>query len=475
MSVETTTYFGRRQILSSETEVTKENISKVISRAITIHEANSIDIKYLYNYYKGKQPILGRTKEIRSEICNKIVENRANEIVSFKVGFYVGEPIQYISRSASAETSEKLNFVNDFMVEANKETCDKELAEWMCIGGTGYRMVLPNKNDDVNSPFEIFTLNPEDSFVVYSTEIGHKKLCGGCCIRDEDNKIIRVAVYTPTEYFVLDGLAYSIIESRPHFLGAIPIIEYPLNNARLGVFEPVIPLLNAINEIDSNRLDGIEQFIQSLLVVYNATFEEGTTSSTIRESGMVILHNVGDQKADIKEIAEQLDQTQTQTLKNDLYNTILRIVGMPSQGDGNTSDSSNNGAMILKNGWQGAEARAKDFELIFKKSEREMLRLVLKICKDLANIDLKNSDIDIKFTRRQYEDLMAKSQVLTTMLSNDKIAPELAFTTCGLFSDPQDAYQLSKNYYEANKAKAEEENKEEIEEEQVITDEVTAD
>lgn len=462
MSVETKNIFGRRQIFSSEEFVTRENVSKVISNAMTIHEANAIDIRYLYDYYKGKQPILGRTKEVRSEICNKIVENRANEIVSFKVGFYVGEPIQYISRSSKNYTGEQINFLNDTMVEANKETCDKELTEWMCIAGVGYRMVLPNDDDSNDTPYALYTLDPAETFVVRSNKVGHKKLCAGCCIRDENDTIVRIAIYTPTEYMVLDGLSYSVIESRPHFLGAIPIIEYPLNNARLGVFEPVISLLDALNEIDSNRLDGIEQFIQSLLVVYNATFEEGTTADTIRASGMVILRNVGDQKADIKEISEQLDQSQTQTLKNDLYNTVLRIVGMPSQGDGNTSDSSNNGAMILKNGWQGAEARAKDFELIFKKSEREMLRLVLKICKDLARIDIKNSDIDIKFTRRQYEDLLAKSQVLATMLSNDKIAPELAFTNCGLFSDPQDAYQLSMNWYEKQKQETKNNEKQEV-------------
>jgi len=43
----------------------------------------------------------------------------------------------------------------------------------------------------------------------------------------------------------------------------IPIIEYPANKARLGAFEIVLPLLDAINNVESNRMDGVEQFIQA--------------------------------------------------------------------------------------------------------------------------------------------------------------------------------------------------------------------
>ena len=55
--------------------------------------------------------------------------------------------------------------------------------------------------------------------------------------------------------------------------------------------------------------------------------------------------------------------------------------------------------------------------------------------------------IDIKFTRRNYENVQVKSQVLTTMLANQKIHPQLAFEYCGLFSDPQSAYLMSEEYY----------------------------
>ena len=78
-------------------------------------------------------------------------------------------------------------------------------------------------------------------------------------------------------------------------------------------------------------------------------------------------------------------------------------------------------------------------------------------------------DIEIKFSRRNYDNVQTKSQVLVTMLNNPKIHPELAFTHCGLFLDPESAYLQSKEWWEENERKALErqENSPENEEEEI--------
>ena len=89
---------------------------------------------------------------------------------------------------------------------------------------------------------------------------------------------------------------------------------------------------------------------------------------------------------------------------------------------------------------------------MFKESERRFLKIVLRVLRDTVGTPLGLVDIETKFTRRNYENIQTKAQVLTSMLSNDKVAPELAFTHCGMFSDPQDAYRQSKEYYEKVKS-----------------------
>ena len=67
---------------------------------------------------------------------------------------------------------------------------------------------------------------------------------------------------------------------------------------------------------------------------------------------------------------------------------------------------------------------------------------------------LRLRDIDSRFTRRNYDNIQSKSQVLVSMLQQNKIHPRLAFTSCGLFCDAENAYQMSMDYYEEQNEKA---------------------
>ena len=61
----------------------------------------------------------------------------------------------------------------------------------------------------------------------------------------------------------------------------------------------------------------------------------------------------------------------------------------------------------------------------------------------------------MKFTRRNYEAIQSKSQVLISMLKEPKIHPQLAFQHSGMFSDSESAYTMSMKYYKEQQAKQE--------------------
>lgn len=439
--------FGRRKLFSSVEEVTAENVVQVLGEVSLDLLNDQIEEDYLYGYYKGKQPILSRTKEIRSDINHKIVKNHAFEIVSFHTGYRLGEPVQFVGRDLPEDKADDLARLNRYMLIEGAHPKNKELEDWRNICGTGYKMALPSVDGD--APFEIYVPDPRQAAVIYSTQIGQRPLCGLYFVKDADQQI-RFSVYTDTMYYeVKNG---EVVEERPHVLGMIPIIEYPANTARLGSFEPALSLLDEINDVESNRADAVAQFVQSLCLAINLDLPEGTTSQTIAETGILAFNSVDGNKAEFKILSEQLDQDQTQTLIDDLYERVLRIVGMPSQSDGSTSDSSNNGAVILKNGWENAEARAKDSEAEFKRSEQRFLKLIINICNKTrgSKLDLTPGDIDIKFTRRNYQDTVSKATVLTMLLNCDKVAPIDAFVMCGAFPDPDDACKRGLAWYEQN-------------------------
>lgn len=444
---------GRRVIKTDETEVTVDNVISILDKALPYHEKNRQEIVYLWNYYKGLQPVLDRKKEVRPEICNKIVENRANEIVSFKTGYLMGEPLQYVSRG-EGDIAEAINLLNEYVFAEEKPTKDKELADWFHICGTSFRMVLPDEEvgEEDDSPFEIYTLDPRNTFVVYHNGLGNKPVLGVKYVID-DQAVVHYSCYSKYEYFeIVEG---KVVKHEPHILGDIPIVEYPLNLARIGAFEIVLPLLDAINVTDSNRVDGVEQFIQALMVFYNIDISSEKYKE-LREEGAIKVQDIDpNMKAKVEYLVNNMSQGETQTLKEDMYQTVLTICGMPNR-NGGSSTSDTGSAVIMRDGWSAAEARAKDAELMFKKSERIFLRLVLNICKTLKGMDLRVSNVEIRFTRRNYENILQKAQVLDLMLKNSKIHPRLAFEHCGLFVDSDLAYTLSEEYAKEQKAKLQE-------------------
>ena len=269
----------------------------------------------------------------------------------------------------------------------------------------------------------------------------------------DENGVVHYSCYSDHEYFEI--VESKVVSYDTHILGEIPIIEYPLNMARIGAFELVIPLLDAINLTDSNRLDGVEQFIQALMLFHNVDISSEDFDE-LRERGAIKFKDIDPQlKAEINYLVSNLNQGETQTLVDHMYQTVLTICGMPNR-NGGSSTSDTGSAVIMRDGWSAAEARAKDSELMFKKSERIFLKVVLNICRTLADMDLKVCNVEIRFTRRNYENILQKAQVLDLMLKNNKIHPRLAFEHCGLFVDSDLAYTLSAEYAEEQEQKAQE-------------------
>lgn len=458
-SFENGSFTGRKKILLDFDYVDSENIRDVLEKALQIHNLNRVRIQYLWNYYKGNQPVYNRIKEIREEINNKVCENRAFEIVSWKDGYFLEEPIQYVATGVD-DNLDALNTLNDWMRDADKETADLELVNWLHICGVAYRITNSTKKErePKEAPFYTYSLDPRDTFVVYSSRIvGNPPIM--CCkyTVTEDGEAI-YSCYTPTMYYELTGngeIANSelnITKSEPNMLKALPIVEYIANTARLGVFETVLSLLDSINEVDSDRVDAVDQFVQSIMLFHNVDVDDETLRK-VKELGALAYADINDnRKGEVKYITAELNQTQTQTLIDHMYQAVLQIVGMPSQGDGNSSDSSNNGAVTMKNGWQSAETRAKAMGRLFKKSEKQFLKLVLTIAGDMEPLDLSLSQIDVYFPRRNYDNISTKANVLSTLI--DKIPPHSAYVASNLFIDTEAEYKEYERW-DAERKKAE--------------------
>jgi len=437
--------FGRKIAYTGVDQITPQNVAQVLSDTIGIHNRNRTLIDYLYRYYKGDQPILYREKLVRPEVNNKVVENHALETVKFKAGQIYGEPIQYVckKKKASEKINEQVDRFNDYLDEANADARNIQLGIYQSAVGTAYKAILREdewtENGDL-PPFRIFIPSPQDVYIVYSNATG-KPMLSVQILKDEDNQQY-YQCYSSRQYFKIQNAV--VTESGINGFGGIPIVEYPNNHDRLSDIEIAITMYDAINKYQSDRLNGVEQFVQALMKFKNCEIDEAEFVKMVK-LGAVSVKDVGNgTQSDVDLMTAELNQSESQVAKDDIYNNMLIVEAMPNRQSNTGGDTGN--AVYLRNGWDFAERDAKLVEAFTKEAEKASARIILNIIRKTSmDVNISTRDFDVKITRNPTDNMLVKAQALDYLFKN-KIHPLIALITCGLFSDPQKVYEMSLPY-----------------------------
>ncbi len=442
---------GRRVLCATQPKtLDKDSVAAILNDVLPYHYENVCDITYLHDFVRGDQPILRRVKEVRPEIKNIVVENRAFEIVKFKRDYTFSHPIQYTN--SSTNDALPIDLINTYARLDGKAAKDLALMEWMCTSGNGYRITLPNIGfTEDEAPYYSAVLDPREGFIVYSCDVHRRPIMAGTIVKQKDAKTDKetydCAVYTKKSKYewrnvdCFANFATTTPEETPNIYGLIPIVEYRLNDNRIGYVELCHSLFNSVNTLDSNRIDALEQFVQSYLVFLGCDVPKDENGNPNIKQGDVILippnqNNSGNM--DVKFIVAQLDQAQTQISKEDLLQSINEICFAPDRQGRNTGGGDTGQAVSLRNGWGTAEADAKATCQMFAPSEHEHLKIVLAICRKADGVDLEGmtlGDIGIAFSRNHSDNLLVKAQALEILIRSG-MNEEDATEVVGLVNDP---------------------------------------
>ena len=105
-------HMGRKEIFTDVREITSENLIEVLQKAMITFSTNASECNYLQNYEKGNQP-LARKKKYRADIDCKCIDNVANEITDFKLGFQWANPTTLVQRSEKADLADAISEINE--------------------------------------------------------------------------------------------------------------------------------------------------------------------------------------------------------------------------------------------------------------------------------------------------------------------------------------------------------------------------
>lgn len=445
--------YGRKVAYTDVEQITEQNIVAVVGSCIGILNRNREIIKYLWDYKKGDQPVLYREKTVRDDINFAVVENHAWEIVQFKNAQTNGEPIQCVSTRKDKAINNAVDKFNDYCRAADKYVKDMSSGEWTSAVGTGFKAVQRTGNSDI--PFRIVTPSPMNTFIIYqrSTE---EPLLAVQQLKDINGNNYLLCFDEIYEYRIQNGSLLTLetleggieVKKRLHAFGGIPIVEYPNNQDRISDIELVISMLDAVNEFQSNRVDAVAQFVQSWIKFVNCDIDEETFEKMKMKGTLVVKSNNGSEnKADVDIMTQELNQTQTQVAKEDLWNNVLSISAIPNR-ESQNSGGDTAGAVQLRAGFDFSKQRAKIKDLYIIASEKRLDNVILNVIRQSKGVNecnLTRGDFDVQISHSPTDNMLTKTQTLQLLLQAG-IHPLIAIKTSGLWADSEKVFLQSEKY-----------------------------
>lgn len=447
---EDTVSYGRQRIYT-ELDITEENIKEILNNALSVHNQNVAEMERLVNYYLGRQHILDRQSRYTSDVNNKLVLNYANSIVRDIVGYTFGKDIEYVQKDSNL--IKEVEELNKILQYEDISLVDIVTATYASICGVGYQCTLPSEDYD-ESPeigIEIGYLDPRNTFVVHSYEF--------------KNPVVLACNYyktkTKTVYTIWDKqyrtkiVNDEIVEHKLHGLSDIPITEFENNEFLLGDFEVATTILDAINQVASDSVNDIENTVQNLLVLINATLgdnkeERDTTKEDIKRNRILEIRSPQGLQADAKYIGTQLNPQATSDLREYLEESLWKIIGIPdrktrSGGGGDTGD-----AVKLRDGWADIEVVARNKEKYFRKAKKKQLAIAIELLKviNLISNKLSVKEIDIKFSRNKSDNLSTKTQAYSVLTSTQTLDPTDALEIVDITTNVNEVINRGKKYWE---------------------------
>ncbi len=393
------------------------------------HRQGIARLDQLEQYYLGNHPI--RQRNLGSDTGlpnNRLVANHAKYITDIVVGYVTGNPVRYNGESID----DLLEIYEDIDIVSH----DAELAKDLSIFGVGRELYFMSADD---SPIpKVTVIDPRQIFLVVDDSVEYRSLFGVHYYpkRDINNEQIgwNVLVYTATSisrYFTksLDSLDSQLMERRPHYFGAVPVVEFWNNEECQGDFEQQISLIDAYNLLQSDRVNDKEQLVDAILMLKGMSLgddeEEASRAITQLKKYKVLEMPLGD--SDAAWLVKQLNEEQVEVLRQSIREDIHEFSMVPNLTDENFASNASGVAMKYK--LLGLEQLAKNKERYFVQGLRERLQLFANILRVKGRaIDV--SDVEIVMNRNLPANDLEIAQTISTlanMVSNQTLISQLSF------------------------------------------------
>lgn len=475
--------YGRKTIYTDVSEITSNNLIKVLKQVMIDFLPNASDCTELLNYEKGLQEKT-RIKTFRPDIDNWCPDNIANEISTFKINFNWGNPISLIQRgekdSGNSDEAEAIAILNEYYNAEEIKKKQQELARFVEICGIGFTIVDINKEwEEGESPFTVNVLDPRYAFVVRSSYYSDHRIMLGVTFRRDWLGNCYFTCYTKNEVFEVLNTVKIINEKtnrenktdlweetersgEENPLHRVPIIEWIRDYDRMGCFERQIPEMNNLNLLVSDFTNDVEQNTQAVWWSNDVEFpteivkdEEGNDKEVNKKpkSGDWLQTYTSQDGKTPQVNPLSIDYDYTGMLSQMQYRVarIKEKCNVPQRSDASNATGI---AVSDSSGWTNADIEASRQDQIKYGCKMEEVKCVLAAIKEtaLAKVDdrvleLRYMDVKPSIKRQKNYEMSVKTTALANMLSHG-IYGLHALNTVNLFEDTNQVWTDSKDLIE---------------------------
>lgn len=299
------------------TELSVELLQKMINKFYTEVEPK---INKYKNYYDGKQAILNKSYADASKPCNRTVTNYCKNIVDSYCG-YLASP-GYISYSSDNDIEEIMNILryNDYQAE------DSDFLLNALIYGVACELMYIDNLGQVR--FKL--INPTQCFGVYDDSLTGDLMYFVRMYKAsewDDTDTYNVDVYSDysIKHYTMSGRNgyLTFVEEQPHYFGQCPANIFYLPDEK-SIFDCIISLQDAANELLSNEIDDYSAFCDAYLTLIGVD-AEAEDIAAMKENRVLVLPD----GANASWLTKAANDAQIENLLKRIHESIYRTAACP--------------------------------------------------------------------------------------------------------------------------------------------------
>lgn len=338
------------------------------------------------NYYNGKHVILNKSYADESKECNHIVTNYCKIVTDTYSGYICGKPVSYTSNQNIDDVQDCINY-NDSDAE-DMAWCTNAL-----IYGVGYELQWIDKYSQVRYS----QVNPLNAFAIYDNTLDCDLLYFVRWYKRDnfdDNDIFNVEVYSDktVKTYQTHGLggALELISEEQHYFNDVPVSVFYLNETEENIFNCIITLNDAYNELQSSEIDDFNAWVDAYLTLTGVDADSEDIAS-MKANRVLILP----EGATANWLTKNASDTQIVNMLDNIKKNIFKVTACPDMSD-ETFLAQSGTALAYK--LVGFENVASGIIARFTKAIQRRIELICNVL-NLKATDAIWRDININFVR----------------------------------------------------------------------------